>query len=115
MSAAGRGAGGCEHFVEARHYGVVGLAEELAVHVGGDLHGAVAEPAAHLQQVGAHLDPQRHGRMSKVVKAKRREPSGLARCLPHVSMPVAGIETSALSRGEDKRIAVGCVDAASCE
>jgi hypothetical protein len=47
--------------------------EQVPVDVGGDLHRAVAQPAAHLQEVGAHRHPQRYGRVAKTVKPHRGE------------------------------------------
>jgi hypothetical protein len=53
----GLGERGSSCLVEAVDDRVVGLGEQVAVDVGGDLYGAVAEPAAALGQVGAHGDP----------------------------------------------------------
>jgi hypothetical protein len=47
--------------VEAADHQVVRLGEQVAVDVGGDLHRAVAEPVADLEQIGTDGNPQGDG------------------------------------------------------
>jgi hypothetical protein len=57
--------------------------------------GAVAEPAADLEQVGTHGNTQGDGRAAEIVKSERRKPGGFSGRDPGALVPIGGLEAPA--------------------
>jgi hypothetical protein len=95
---------------------VVGVGAQVAVDVGGALHGAVAEPAADLEQVGTDGDPWWDGGVAEIVESQRGVPGGASGGEPGTLVPVGGVQAPAPRGAENQGVCfAGAPVAASVE